>query len=85
MNCIGAVVFWEWSACTWAVVMGFVTVAAAARVLAGDGASIGLLRRAMQAEILFAAVKLAGRREPEAVTFGVAAVVVLGLLSRRDV
>jgi hypothetical protein len=85
MNCVGAIVFWEWSVWTWVAVwafaMGVVTVAGAVRALRGDGTR--LLQAALVSQIVFTAMKLAVWQETEAVAFGAVALIATALIRER--
>ena len=84
MNCVGAVVFWEWSWLTWvavlAALMGAATLTGAVTALRGRG--VDLLRKAMLAQMGFTAFKLVFWQEIEAITFGLVAAAIYAAIRR---
>lgn len=88
MTMTGVVIFWEWS---WSVApVGALALAiaacaayAAAGVLRGRPGARGLLVKVMAADVAYSIFKLVGWSEPEALTFGAVALVVIALVHER--
>jgi hypothetical protein len=86
MNCVGVVIFWEWSPDAWVGVLGgligLATLAGAVGTLLRRPAAAVLLRRAMVGQLAFTVIKLVGWQEGAALVFGAVALTLLALLLR---
>ena len=87
MNCIGVIVFWDWSWTTpvgvFGAFMGVLTLTGAVKTLRGRADGPRILRTAMYCQIGFTVLKLVGWQETAAIGFGLVALAIAAALRER--